>query len=70
MSFVSKVTSGTGVASLSINQSNVLDVSIRSNREEYVKALEGVSMAVWKGEKSEKTVWSCLIIRLLITMYG
>ena len=54
MSFVSKVTSGTGVASLSINQSNVLDVSIRSNREEYVKALEGVSTAVWKGEKSEK----------------
>ena len=54
MSFVSKVTSGTGVASLSINQSNVLDVSIRTNREEYVKALEGVSTAVWKGEKSEK----------------
>ncbi|WP_165154367.1 type IX secretion system sortase PorU [Parabacteroides sp. ZJ-118] len=54
MSFVSKVPSGTGVASLSINQSQVLDVSIRSNREEYVKALEGVGTAVWKGEKREK----------------
>ncbi len=31
MSFVSKVTSGTGSRFFSINQSNVLDVSIRSN---------------------------------------
>lgn len=54
MSFVSKVTSGTGVASLSINQSNILDVSIPANREEYVKAVEGVSTAVWQGEKGEK----------------
>ncbi len=54
MSFVSKVTSGTGIASLSINQSNVLDVSIPANKEEYVKAVEGVSTAVWQGEKGEK----------------
>ena len=54
MSFVSKVTSGTGVASLSINQSNILDVSIPANRKEYVKAVEAASTAVWQGEKGEK----------------
>lgn len=54
MSFVSKVSSGTGVASLSINKSGVLDVSIPANREDYVKAVEGKSTAVWTGEKSEK----------------
>lgn len=54
MSFVAKATSGTGVASLSINQSKVLEVSIPSNKEEYVKAVEGVRTAVWQGEKGEK----------------
>lgn len=54
MSFVSKVSSGTGVASLSINQSNILDVSIPANREEYVEAVERARTAVWQGEKSEK----------------
>ena len=54
MSFLSKVPSGTGVASLSINQSEVLTVSIPQNRENYVKALRRESSSRWVGPKNEK----------------
>lgn len=54
MSFASKVSSGTGIASLSINQSKALDISIPANKEEYVKAVAGERTVVWKGEKTEK----------------
>lgn len=54
MSFISKVNSGTGIASLSVNGSKLMDISIQQNRESYVKAVEGKRTVVWRGEKSEK----------------
>lgn len=54
MSFISKVSSGAGVASLSINGSKLMDISIQANNESHVKALEGKRTVVWSGDKSEK----------------
>lgn len=54
LSFLSKVHSGTGLASVSINKSEVLTLSIPSNQESYVKALKRESTRPWIGDKQEK----------------
>lgn len=54
LSFISKVSSGYGIASLSINKSEVAQVSIPSNRESYVKAVKRIATSPWLGEKQER----------------
>ena len=54
LSFLSKVHSGSGLATLSINKSEVTSVAIPANRENYVKALKRVYTGKWIGEKQEK----------------
>lgn len=60
MRFISRINSGSGTASLSINDSELLDITIpsiqtvSSNVRSYTKAIPGTTTALWKGSKSEK----------------
>lgn len=60
MRFISRINSGSGTASLSINDSELLDVTIPSIQtvdskiRSYTKAISGMTAALWKGSKSEK----------------
>ncbi|WP_297903424.1 type IX secretion system sortase PorU [uncultured Parabacteroides sp.] len=60
MRFISRINSGSGTASLSINDSELLDVTIPSIQtvdskiRSYTKAISGMTTALWKGSKSEK----------------
>ena len=54
MRFISKVTSGSGKATLSINNSALLSLTLSSTSSKYVTATSRTGTATWTGEKSEK----------------
>lgn len=54
MRFVSKVSSGSGQATLSVNNSNLLSLTLPSTTSSYVAAASRIGTALWEGEKQEK----------------
>lgn len=60
MRFISRVNSGTGTASLSVNNSELLSLNIPSvqtvsaNTREYTRAIARENTVTWQGEKSER----------------
>lgn len=54
MRFISNVGSGTGRATLSIDRSELLSISIPANSDSHTSAIAGEQTVTWSGEKSEK----------------
>lgn len=54
MRFIAKIASGSGKATLSVNNSALLNLTIPSTSSSYVAAVSRTATALWEGEKSEK----------------
>lgn len=54
MRFIAKVNSGSGSATLGINNSEILTIPISANVSSYTKAVAATRTAAWKGDKGEK----------------